>query len=162
MLPWGVMRATLLCGLFGLVLGCGDAPATSPLAEMAAARGDDPGLWFATPIHTTTDMQRSLDYYRDRLGYTVDWEWGQPATTFASVHRDHMQLFLCLNCDAPTGAWAMTFHREVDELHKEFKSRGAKILMPPTDMEWGLREIHVADPDGNVIRYGAPASNSEH
>jgi hypothetical protein len=29
------------------------------------------------------------------------------------------------------------------------------IQMPPTDTRWGLRELHVADPDGNVIRFGS-------
>ena len=48
----------------------------------------------------------------------------------------------------------MVFARDVDALHKELSRRGARIRMPPKDMPWGIRELHVADPDGNVIRFG--------
>jgi uncharacterized glyoxalase superfamily protein PhnB len=33
--------------------------------------------------------------------------------------------------------------------------RGARIKMPPTDMPWGVREMKVADRDGNVLRFGS-------
>jgi len=29
------------------------------------------------------------------------------------------------------------------------------VRMSPKDMPWGLREMHVADPYGNVIRFGS-------
>src|SRR6185503_20717148 len=30
----------------------------------------------------------------------------------------------------------------------------ADVIMPPTDRPWGMREIHVRDPNGHVIRFG--------
>jgi uncharacterized glyoxalase superfamily protein PhnB len=53
----------------------------------------------------------------------------------------------------------MLFTPDVDKLYKEFRSHKALIRMPPTDMPWGLRELHVSDPDGNVLRFG---SSREH
>ncbi len=47
----------------------------------------------------------------------------------------------------------MVFSRDVDALYKEIRARGAIIEMAPTRMPWGLREMHVADPDGNTIRF---------
>jgi uncharacterized glyoxalase superfamily protein PhnB len=49
----------------------------------------------------------------------------------------------------------MMFTRDVDRLHADVVRRHAIIKMPPTNMPWGLREIHVADPDGNVMRFGS-------
>ena len=51
-------------------------------------------------------------------------------------------------------AWVMLFTRDVDKLHQELRDKGALIRMPPTDMPWGLREMHVSDLDGNVLRFG--------
>lgn len=48
----------------------------------------------------------------------------------------------------------MVFARDVDALHAEFAGAGAKIRMAPKDMPWGIREMHVSDLDGNVIRFG--------
>jgi hypothetical protein len=45
---------------------------------------------------------------------------------------------------------------DVDRLHEELVERHAIIRMPPTNMAWGLREMHVGDRDGNVIRFASP------
>ncbi len=64
------------------------------------------------------------------------------------------QIFLCKQCQGHPGAWAMVFARDLEHLHEEFVKNDALVTMPPTDMPWGVREMHVADPDGNVIRFG--------
>ena len=51
-------------------------------------------------------------------------------------------------------AWVMLFTRDADKLHHELRDKGALIRMPPTDMPWGLGEMHVSDLDGNVLRFG--------
>jgi hypothetical protein len=33
-------------------------------------------------------------------------------------------------------------------------ARGADIRQPPTNFEWGVREMNVADPDGHHLRFG--------
>jgi uncharacterized glyoxalase superfamily protein PhnB len=48
----------------------------------------------------------------------------------------------------------MIFARDVDRVYADLVDRHARIRMPPTNMPWGIREMHVADPDGNVIRFG--------
>jgi len=49
----------------------------------------------------------------------------------------------------------MLFTRDVDRLHEEFVRRNAIIKLPPTNMPWGMREMQVADPDGNVMRFAS-------
>jgi uncharacterized glyoxalase superfamily protein PhnB len=89
------------------------------------------------------------------LSCTIDWDHGDPPD-FGAVSRGDYQVFLCQRCQGHPGAWSMTFVRDVDKLHEELVRRGAIIQMPPSEMPWGLREMQVADPDGNVIRFGAP------
>jgi predicted aspartyl protease len=46
-------------------------------------------------------------------------------------------------------------HFNFDQLHEEFVRKQAIIKQPPTDMPWGLREMQVVDPDGNVMRFAS-------
>jgi uncharacterized glyoxalase superfamily protein PhnB len=63
---------------------------------------------------------------------------------------------MCQQCQSSAGAWLFTFTRDVDRLYQEFSERHAIIQMPPTNMPWGLREMQVADRDGNVLRFASP------
>ncbi len=137
--------------ILGMLAACSSEP--DSLREAALACHDDVELSCARPILNVSDLQASLLYYRDELGFTIDWEDGDPAD-FASVSRAHATIFMCEGCQGTPGSWMMIFARDVDGLYDEFKRTGAKIRMPPKDMPWGLREMHVTDLDGNVIRFG--------
>ena len=49
---------------------------------------------------------------------------------------------------------------DVGALHEECVSRGAMVLQGPTNFPWAL-EIQVADPDGNVLRFGSERTEGE-
>jgi len=38
--------------------------------------------------------------------------------------------------------------KDVDALYRSARRKGAKVLSPPTDMPYGMREFHLRDPDG--------------
>ena len=146
-------RLIILLALVG-AFGCKrESKHESPLAQAAKACHDSE-VSCPRPILTVGDLKASTRYYREALGFKLDWDWGDPPD-FASVSRGDGILFLCQGCQAPRGAWTMLFTRNVDKLHEEFRKRGAEIRMAPTDMPWGLREMQVADPDGNVLRFGS-------
>jgi hypothetical protein len=42
----------------------------------------------------------------------------------------------------------------VNEYYEIIKARGAKILSPPGDKDWYMREMLVEDPDSHIIRFG--------
>lgn len=42
---------------------------------------------------------------------------------------------------------------EIDRLHRDLPSKGVAIELEPTDQTWGNREMYLADPDGNSIRF---------
>lgn len=144
-----MVRALLVC-LVVAAVGC-KAARRSPLAEAARACHEDE-LSCARPIFPVRDLPRSLAYYRDVLGFEVDWVYGEPPD-FASVSRGKGVLFLGVD-DATPGSWVMFFTRDVDALHREIAGRGAIVRMAPRDMPWGVREMQVADPDGNIMRFG--------
>ena len=143
--------------VLALALACGTEE-RSPLAEVAAASLHDSEMSSAIPIFNVSSLRASQRYYRDVLGFGVDWEDGDPPD-FGSVSRGHAVVFLCQGCQGHPGAWIMVFTKDVDGLHDEFVDKGAIVKRPPTDMPWRLREMLVEDPDGNTIRF---AGRIEH
>ena len=63
-------------------------------------------------------------------------------------------LYLCRQIQGRGGAWIWIGCDDARELHAELVSKGVPIRMAPKNFPWAL-EIHVEDPDGNVIRFGS-------
>src|SRR5690349_5528551 len=130
------------------LVGCKEAsrPPPGPLAAAMRAREcQQAELGCPRPIFAVRALAPALAYYRDQLGFRVDWEYGDPPD-FASVTRSQTTIFLCVGCQGTPGAgWLWVHARNVDELHRQLVARGAKVVMPPTDMPWGARELHVSD-----------------
>jgi len=147
----------LLIAVTCLAFGCKSNHETErndSLVEEAKLSARHSELSAPRPILTVRSLKASQAYYRDALGFKLDWDHGDPPD-FGSVSRSDSQLFLCQGCQGTPGSWMMIFTRDVDKLHEELVSRKARIKMPPTNMPWGLREMQVEDPDGNVIRFGS-------
>jgi catechol 2,3-dioxygenase-like lactoylglutathione lyase family enzyme len=156
------MRIAIACLVIG-ILGCSDSkPARDKyaLAEAAKKCLAHDGMSCTIPILTIKELRASQAYYRDKLGFKVDWDHGDPPD-FGAVSRDHSVIFMCQQCQGTPGAWLMIFTKDVDALHAEYVKRGAIIKMAPTDMPWGLREMQVQDPDGNVIRFGGHGNHDD-
>ncbi len=105
------------------------------------------------PILYSENVVRSLNYYMEQLAFDEKWEWDNP-TTFGGVSKDCVRLFFCLKDQGNPGTWIAVNVDNVDEYYEVIKARGAKILSPPGDKEWFMREMLVEDPDGHIIRFG--------
>jgi hypothetical protein len=105
------------------------------------------------PILYSADVTRSLTYYIERLAFDEKWEWDSP-TTFGGVSKVCIRIFFCLKNQGNPGTWIAVNVEAVDEYYEIIKVRGAKILSPPDNKEWFMREMLIEDPDGNVIRFG--------
>jgi catechol 2,3-dioxygenase-like lactoylglutathione lyase family enzyme len=143
----------LVIGGVVALLGCGSAK-KSPLQELAAASDHDQELAPPIPIFSVRDLRSSQRYFRDVLGFKIEWEDGNPPD-FTSVSRSGARLFMCHGCQGKPGSWAFSISKDVDQLHEELKRKGALIRRPPTNEPWRMREMQVADPDGNVIRFAS-------
>jgi catechol 2,3-dioxygenase-like lactoylglutathione lyase family enzyme len=126
-------------------------------AEAVKTGGSHDETWRAQPIFTVRNLAASKTYYRDRLGFRVDWE--ENYETFGIFLRDGTVVFACEKCQGHPGAWALIFVPDVDDVYDDFKKRGARIPSAPENKQWGLREMLVTDPDGNTMRF---AQNIEH
>ena len=115
----------------------------------------------AFAIILVADMQRSLGFYRDLLGFRL--EYGFPsaeAPQYAALGIDGGKLALGFT-DQPvqsgsTAIWLYT--DDVDAAVAELEAAGVPVIAPPADQPWGERVASVADPDGYVVHLGAPAA----
>jgi len=103
------------------------------------------------PILRVEDMKRAVEFYVGRLGFT-NASWG--GDEFTSVNRDSAGIYLCLRDQGSGKAWAWIGVEDVMKLRQEIVARGVKLRMEPKNFPWA-KEIHVEDPDGNVIRFGS-------
>jgi catechol 2,3-dioxygenase-like lactoylglutathione lyase family enzyme len=110
------------------------------------------------PILRVENMEASLHFYVDILGFNnAGWGTGD----FTSVNRDGAGLYLCRGAQGRGGAWVWIGVEDAAKLHEELKARGVPIRKPPTNYSWAL-EIHVEDPDGNVLRFGSEPDIARH
>jgi catechol 2,3-dioxygenase-like lactoylglutathione lyase family enzyme len=105
------------------------------------------------PILYSESVRRSVNYYKDVLGFEEAWEWDNPAT-FGGVNWGNIRIFFCKQDQGKPGTWLCINMENVDEYYDFIKDRGAKILSTPENMPWQMREMLVQDPDGHIIRFG--------
>ena len=106
-----------------------------------------------TPILYVRDFDEAITYYTKKLLFRKLWDWGKPPG-FGAVALGKVQIFFCLKGQGHPGSWLMIFLDDVDEYFERISKLGADVIEPPADRPWGVREMHVRDPNEHVIRFG--------
>ena len=110
-----------------------------------------------TPALTVNDLQASVAWYRDVLGFTVAEEYQQDGKVMGVRLIAGSATFLlgqddfAKGRDRQKGAGFRLYcetAQDVDELAAAIKARGGKLSQEPTDQPWGARDFAVVDPDG--------------
>ncbi len=117
----------------------------------------DAHLHQAIPILRVEDIEASLAYYVESLGFKLNWR----TPYFLSITRDACSLMLSQGEQGHPGVWMWAAVKNSDELYEELRARGARIRQKPTNFPWGSREIQVTDLDRHVIRFASEATEDE-
>ena len=118
--------------------------------------------WFARPVLHVTDVETSLHFYIDRLGFTSPWRYEEDGRArVAQVDRQGCALiladtwpdkigkglvFISLNVEPVTQV------AELDALRAELEAKGVSVK----EVSWGYRLVVVDDPDGNQLFFNYP------
>ena len=105
----------------------------------------------SAPILRVENMPAALHFYLDLLGFK-NVHWG--TDEFTSISRDQAHIYLCRGGQGLGKAWVWIGVEDAAKLHEEVRARGVSVRMPPTNFSWAL-EMHLEDPDGNVLRFGS-------
>ncbi|MFI6980866.1 VOC family protein [Embleya sp. NPDC050154] len=119
---------------------------------------------------TVNDVDESLAFYRDGLGYEVRNDVGSDGIrwiTLGSPSQSDAELVLSVphagrsEADGDTlqellvkGVLPMVVFRtdDLDATFERVRASGAEVLQEPIDQPWGPRDCAFRDPSGNMVR----------
>jgi len=110
------------------------------------------------------DLERSLRFYRDELGFRIV----RQERDFAIVALADAYVLLAFPEDEPRlKRWLTSGPRgvgvnvrlmvdDVDAMYERASAAGCPIVRAIGDRDYGLRDFMIADPDGYVLRFASP------
>ena len=115
----------------------------------------------STPVLPVADVDAAAAFYRDQLGFRIDFLHGSPPF-YGAVSRDGARLHLklvhesVLDIDAARREGLILAYidaPDVRELYSEFQATGVEIAQKLTKQAWGGTDFIIRDPDGNGIAF---------
>ncbi len=112
------------------------------------------------PILQASDLELSLGFYRDLLGFNVTYAFpSEDEPQFASLAIAGGKLGLGATDQpvesASTSLWL--YADDVDAAIADLRDAGVRVVAEPADQPWRERVASVADPDGYLVHIGAPS-----
>jgi uncharacterized glyoxalase superfamily protein PhnB len=132
----------------------------------------EPRYFFGViPVLLVDDVVASAEYYRDVLGFDVDFIYGDPPA-YASVSRNDAIINLSKSeppgrrnsvaaAGPGNGVDIYIVVSDVDEVFEELRSHGARVLVEPVSLAYGMREFHVEDPNGYRLALAEETEDDE-
>jgi catechol 2,3-dioxygenase-like lactoylglutathione lyase family enzyme len=125
--------------------------------------------WFGRPVLHVTDVEASIRFYVDRLGFTSPWRYEDGGGTHvAQVDRQGCALILADTWPEKAGKGLMFISvnaeqqtREagiaaLDALRAELEAKGVSVK----EGSWGYRLLVIDDPDGNQLFFNYPSETA--
>jgi len=128
----------------------------------------------AEPQLLVTDIKRSCEFFRDKLGFSLVFSYGKPPF-YAQVGRDAARLNLrcversviestvrdreeLLSASLLSASMTVATAEEIKLLFLEFQSAGVAFHQTLKKQPWGGKNFVVKDPDGNLLLFAGPAN----
>ncbi len=118
------------------------------------------------PSLTVNDIEKSLAWYRDVLGFSVGERWEQEGK-LGGVELIAGQVSFWLSQDDwkkgrdRVKGEGFRMHcetdQDVDRIAERIKAKGGRLTQEPKDEPWGGRDFAVVDPDGFKITISKPS-----
>ena len=115
-----------------------------------------------------SDIQKSCDFFTEKLGFTVVYVYGEPPF-YGQVKRDAARLNL-KHMDRPVIDPALREREQllsadmgvdtadaIKQLYLEFQQAGVEFQQTLMRQPWGAKNFVVRDPDGNLLLFAGPA-----
>lgn len=109
------------------------------------------------PALTVNDIQASIAWYRDVLGFIVAEEYQREGKVMGARLKAGVVELLLAQDDFAKGRdrqkgvgfrlYGMTA-QDIDQLAAAIRERGGQLTQEPKDQPWGARDFAIVDPDG--------------
>ena len=110
--------------------------------------------WYARPVLFVTDVNRSIRFYVDMLGFVKHWHEGDGTGTVCQVNRSDCEIILCQ--DAARHDKARLFIELTADGLAAFRRELVERSVPNNKSWWGYDVIQIHDPDGNELLFPIP------
>jgi len=113
----------------------------------------------AAAVFAVRDLEASLKYYTEVLGFTHDFRFG----SYAGIKRGPVSLHLNghnVHQRPVGGGTVYIFCDEIDTYYAEIKQKGAVVKDEPKDYPYGMRDFVAVDPDGNHLGFGCESKKA--
>jgi len=124
------------------------------------------------PVLPVSDVSRAARWFRDVLGFELDFIAGEPPSYARVKHVPagvdgappggrsdgdpvYLRLWQCNGRDERPWRGEFVIHvgYDIDGLHAAYVKRGVTVIEPIVSQPWGLREFAIREPDGHVLRF---------
>jgi lactoylglutathione lyase len=106
------------------------------------------------PILYVEDVQRSIRFYVESLGFEVSYRWpDEGETAFAFLRLDPLGIAVSQRRPEHEGRdfELCLYTDDADRAAEQLRGVGAEEVRPPQDEPWGERRTYFRDPDRNLI-----------
>ena len=133
---------------------------TRKAAKPAATQGES-GLQTVAPGFTCGDVEKSIAWYSNVLGFNVKQRWENEGKLMGAEMNSGSVTFNLGQDDWKMGRdrvkgvglrMYITTGPRIDQLADAIKSRGGTLTQEPTDT-WGMRTFAIDDPDGFKLTF---------
>lgn len=127
------------------------------MQEEANAVKETPLFSHAAPVFPVTDVNATIHYYEEKLGFTCSFTYGEPVT-YAVVQRGGVSIHLTAREDQylpssrHTALWI--FVEDVNKVYAELHTRDIRIVNDIADRDYGMRDFDIRDLNGFILTFG--------
>ena len=117
-----------------------------------------------TPTLAVADIDRSVRFYDDVLGFSTTFTLPGPDGTLGHASLDRGDASLMFgrldpsnpHDEAPLGRGVTLYltigdDEDIDAAFAHAQASGSSVVQEPTDQFWGMRDWGITDPDGYVV-----------
>ncbi len=114
------------------------------------------------PVVATDDIPKSISYYTKVLGFSPDFQFGDPVV-YAGVKSGEAEIYFAYDPNLVKAIQKEVFSPEIfiwiteaDKLYQEHANKGAEIIDAISDRPWGARQYSVKDINGYHLKFAQP------
>lgn len=106
----------------------------------------------AIPVLASLDMVRTLDFYREALGFRTQ-HFAAAGYGIALRGETELHFWACTEKHIAENTSCYIRVADIAAVHREFSAK-LPALPAVVHTAWGMDELHVLDPDGNLLKFG--------
>ncbi|MEM7539198.1 MAG: VOC family protein [Chloroflexota bacterium] len=126
-------------------------------------------VYTVQPVLSVADVEATAVFYRDKLGFIIDFLFGDPPEHGGISYCDWMTEGVRIQLSkeeeftprgdgrVPDMVLYIFVGPEIDALYDRLRTNGVRIVQEIATKPWGLREFVITDNNGHLLRFGTAA-----